>query len=97
MGQMEGDCADPTRPGQGRPGQGRIPELEDSIKLCQGRFRLNIRSNFSTERVVRRWNRLLGLVVQPPFLEVSKESPNVVLVDRMVFGHRLDSMISFTL
>lgn len=71
-GKNRGDCADPTR-----PGQGQIPEIEDSIKLCQGRFRLHIRSKFSTERVVRRWNRLPGLVAQSPFLEMSKESLNV--------------------
>ena len=30
----------------------------NGLKLCQGRFRLDVGMGFFTERVVRRWNRL---------------------------------------
>ena len=50
-----------------------LPFVHSGLRLCQGRFKLEIRKNFFTERVLRHWKRLPRAMVESPSLEVLKK------------------------
>jgi len=54
---------------------------KNGLRMCQGRFRLDIRKNFFTERAVKLWNRLPGEVVESPSLEMFKKCVDIALQD----------------
>ena len=51
----------------------------NGLKLRQGRFRLDIRRKFFTQRVVTQWNRVPKEVVDAPSLDALKAGLDVAL------------------
>jgi len=76
---LKGDCSD--------AGVGLFSQVTrdrtkgNGLNLYQGRFRLGIRKNFFTIRVMKHWNKLPKEVDESPSLEIWKRLVDVALRD----------------
>ena len=55
------------------------PQYKKNFKLRWGRFRLDIRKKFFTQRVVKHWNRLTKEIVDAPSPKAFKARLDVAL------------------
>ncbi|KAJ7395344.1 hypothetical protein BTVI_155868 [Pitangus sulphuratus] len=53
--------------------------IGNGLKLCQGRFRMDIRKNSFTETIVKHWNRLPRELVESSFLDAFKKRVDMAL------------------
>ena len=60
----------------------------NGLKLCQGRFRLDIRNNLFSEKMMMHWHRLPRKVVESLSLEEFKKCLDAVLREILVIGGR---------
>jgi len=86
----KGDLTTPDsylKGGRSEVGAGRFSQVtinrtrENDLRLCQGKFRWDIKKNFFTKRTIKHWNRLPRAVVESPPLEVLQRCVDVVLRD----------------